>query len=129
MCWVVLCKSARRASETKEAKLQVCWQVEMYWVVLCKSDRRASETKEAKLQVCWQVEMCWVVFCKSARRASETRGPTSSQRCVNIPFVMCILVCNILTSISHCFTFYNSIVPMRFLPWENWVAFPGDSQL
>ena len=26
-------------------------------------------------------------------------------------------------------TFYNSIVSMRFLPWEIWVAFSGESQL
>ena len=24
---------------------------------------------------------------------------------------------------------YNCIVPVRFLPWEIWVAFPGESQL
>ena len=27
------------------------------------------------------------------------------------------------------FTFYNCIVQMGFLPWESWVAFPGESQL
>ena len=27
------------------------------------------------------------------------------------------------------FTFYSCIVPMGFLPWENRVAFPGESQL
>ena len=27
------------------------------------------------------------------------------------------------------FSFHNCIVPMGFLPWEIWVAFPGESQL
>ena len=27
------------------------------------------------------------------------------------------------------FTFCNCIVPMGFLPWETWFAFPGESQL
>ena len=27
------------------------------------------------------------------------------------------------------FTFYNCIVSIGFLPWEIWVAFPGESQL
>ena len=26
-------------------------------------------------------------------------------------------------------SFYNFIVPVRFLQWEIWVAFPGESQL